>query len=111
MPVGSLTATRFNLLGAVIRAAGHRARDAMKAAENALRTCSSEAFARTLASSRPMTHAEAVAWLETAVALIARTGSELPQASPSHSSGLMLKVSAADTAAKQTTGTGGGEDD
>ena len=73
VPVGDDSATRFNLVGAVIRAAGYRAREAMKAVESVLRTCSSEMFARTLTSARPMTHTEAVEWLETAAAALTAT--------------------------------------
>ena len=79
VPVGSGSAVRFNLLGAVIRTAGFRARDAMKTAESALLVCSSETFARTLSSPRPMRHAEALAWLEGAIsALRAQMNGEVP---------------------------------
>jgi hypothetical protein len=112
VPVGNRSAARFNLQGAVIRAAGSRARDAMKAAESVLRTCSSEAFASTLTSPRRMTHAEARAWLEAAIsALTAQMGREMPARSPTGVSGTMLKASEADAIARQTTGTGGDEDE
>ncbi|HVW29765.1 MAG TPA: hypothetical protein VHC69_30585 [Polyangiaceae bacterium] len=111
VPVGDNNAVRFNLQGAVIRAAGRRARDAMKAAESALRTCSSEAFARTLVSPRAMTHTEALAWLHGAVsALAAQVVSEQPPTSRSGVSGLMLRVTEADAISRKTTGTGGDDE-
>src|SRR5215471_6675308 len=67
VPVGSDGARRFNLQGAVIRAAGYRARDAMKAAENTLGSVSSTAFARVLTSPQVMTHSEALAWLYSSI--------------------------------------------
>jgi hypothetical protein len=67
LPVGSDEATRFNLRGAVIRVAGHRARDAVKALEDALRGCSSATFAATLTSPTPLTHAESLWWLDQAI--------------------------------------------
>lgn len=107
VPVGNDNAARFNLQGAVIRAAGYHARDAMKTAENALRTCSSDAFASTLRSPRPMTHLEALEWLDAAIAVLAvEMGCELPATSRSSVSGLMLRVSEAEAIARQTTGTG-----
>jgi hypothetical protein len=108
VPVGNDSAVRFNLQGAVIRAAGYRARDAMKAAESALRTCSTETFARTLTSPRPMTHPEALAWLEAAIsALMARMSGDVAASASSRAgvSGTILKVSEADVLARQTTGT------
>lgn len=111
VPVGNADATRFNLLGAVIRAAGTRARDAMKTTELALRKCSSDAFARTLTSSRPMTLPEALSWLDAAISLLATDVGHAPSATARTStSGLMLKVSQADTAARQTTGTDGDDE-
>jgi len=106
VPVGQINAARFNLQGAVIRAAGYRARDAIRAAENALRNCSLETFARTLITPRPMTHAEALEWLETAVSLLTtQMVSEQPARSSSAVSGLMTKISETDASTRQTTGT------
>jgi hypothetical protein len=112
VPVGHNDAARFNLQGAVIRAAGYRAREAMKVAESALRTCSSETFARTLMSPRPMTHAEALEWLDTAASILAmQMGRELRATSPSGISGFRLKVSEADAVPRRTTGTTDDNDD
>ena len=106
VPVGHIDAVRFNLQGAVIRRAGYRAREAMKAAESALRTCAAETFARTLMAPRPMTHLEALEWLDAAISLLAmQMGRVLRAGSPSSVSGLMLKVSAAAAIPRQTTGT------
>ena len=102
VPVGDDSATRFNLQGAVIRAAGHRARDVMKATEHALRAYSSESFARTLLSPRPMRHAEALEWLNTAISVLAL---QLPEKPRSAVSGMMLRVSEADTSVRRATGT------
>lgn len=111
VPVGHGGATRFNLQGAVIRAAGYRARDAMKATESALRACSSEVFARTLNSPRPMMHGDALAWLDAAIAaLAAHMATGVPPTAQSGSSGLMLRVSPEDAVARQTTGTDGDEE-
>ena len=112
VPVGYGNAVRFNLQGAVIRAAGSRARDVMNAAESALRTCSSETFARTLSSSRSMTHAEALEWLDGAVSVLAaRMVGSPPARSRSAISGLMLRVSNADAVSRRTTGTDGDDDE
>ena len=111
VPVGHGTATRFNLQGAVIRAARYRARDVIRAAESALRTCSSETFARTLTTPRPMTHAEAVEWLGAAISVLAtQMGSHWPARSPSGVSGLIKRVSLADAITRQTTGTDGDDE-
>jgi hypothetical protein len=78
----------------------------MKATESALRTCSSETFARTLMSPQPMTHAEAFEWLDSAISVLAmQMGRELRATSPSGVSGLRLKVSEADAVPRRTTGT------
>jgi hypothetical protein len=78
----------------------------MKEAESALRACSSETFARTLTSPRPMTHTEALAWLDTAASLLGA----FPAKSTSAGSGLILKVSEAEAIGSQTTGTGGDDE-
>jgi len=107
VPVGDASAERFNLQGAVIRAAGFRAREVMKRTESALGACSSEGFARTLTSPRSMTHAEALAWLDAAASLLA----VLPaRYASSGASGLILKVSEAEAIARRTTGTDGDDD-
>jgi hypothetical protein len=112
VPVGNRSAMRFNLQGAVIRAAGYRARDAMKAVDSVLRPCSSDAFASTLTSSRPVTHEEALAWLGLAAsALTAQMNSEAPVRSPTGVSGTMLKVAEANAIARQKTGTDGDENE
>jgi hypothetical protein len=83
----------------------------MKGAESALRTCSSETFAKTLTSPRSITHTEALAWLEATVSVLtAQMGSALPAAG-SGTSGVMLRVSEADGIPRRTTGTGGDGDD
>ena len=111
VPVGDDNAVRFNLQGAVIRAAGHRARDAMKATESALRTRASEVFARTLRSPRPMRYTEALEWLDAAISVLAmQMGRELPARPRSSVSGLMLRVREGDAIARQATGTGEDEE-
>jgi hypothetical protein len=105
VPVGTTDATRFNLQGAVIRAAGFRAREVMKDAESALRMRSSDTFAGMLASPRQMTHAEALAWLDTAASLLVSLS-----AASSAGSGLMLKVSEAEATVRRTTGTDGDDE-
>jgi hypothetical protein len=107
VPVGDTSAERFNLQGAVIRAAGFRAREVMKMTESALGACSSEGFARTLMSPGSLTHSEALAWLDGAASLLAMLPARY---SSSGVSGLMLKVSEAQAIARRTTGTDDDDD-
>jgi hypothetical protein len=113
LPVGSHQASRFNLQGAVIRAAGHRARDAMKTTESALRACSSAKFATTLTVPRPMTQVESLDWLDTAISSLAaqiRRDELASSKSQSAISGLRRRVTDIDATPRKTTGTGDDED-
>lgn len=109
VPVGSDAARRFNLQGAVIRAAGYRARDAMKGAEGALGSVSSPTFARVLTSPQVMTHAEALAWLDTAISSLTPELSEQARREVA-GSGFRLRFPAIDQMPRDTTGTDDNEE-
>ena len=104
VPVGSNDARRFNLQGAVIRAAGHRAREAMKAAESALGSASSPGFARVLTSPHAMTHAQALAWLDSAIFTLTPPLSEEAMREVA-GSGFRLRFPVVDDIPRSTTGT------
>jgi hypothetical protein len=104
VPVGSDAAVRFNLQGAVIRAAGYRARDAMKTAEIALGSALSVPFARALTSPQAMTHSEALAWLDAASSSLTPQLSEQAMREVG-GSGFRLRFSAVAEEPQKTTGT------
>ena len=109
VPVGSDAARRFNLQGAVIRAAGYRARDAMKAAEGALQGVSSATFARVLTSPQAMTHTEALAWLDAAISSLTPELSEQAMREVA-GSGFRLRFPVVEEMPRDTTGTDDSEE-
>jgi hypothetical protein len=110
VPVGSDDARRFNLQGAVIRAAGYRARETMKAVESALGGASSATFARVLTSPQAMTHTEALEWLDAAISSLTPQLSEEAMREVA-GSGVRLRFPAIEDVPRNTTGTDDTEDD